>query len=71
MSVMTQAMCFMAGAASIFTDDKLLTPPNAGDDTDIAMFTRLGIKPMAIEMTPADVEAQRMPKGCAKLEAAK
>jgi biotin synthase len=68
MSEMTQAMCFLAGANSIFTGDKLLTAPNAGDDTDMAMFARLGLKPMAIELTAADVEAQRMPKGCAKLE---
>ncbi|TCU61108.1 biotin synthase [Novosphingobium sp. PhB57] len=70
MSEMTQAMCFMAGANSIFTGDQLLTAPNAGDDSDMAMFARLGIKPMAIELTEAQVEAQRMPKGCAKLEAA-
>jgi biotin synthase len=70
MSEMTQAMCFMAGANSIFTGDQLLTAPNAGDDNDAAMFARLGIKPMAIELTEAQVEAQRMPKGCAKLEAA-
>ncbi|WP_395333807.1 biotin synthase BioB [Novosphingobium sp. BL-8H] len=70
MSEMTQAMCFMAGANSIFTGDKLLTAPNSGDDNDAAMFARLGIKPMAIELTEAQVEAQRMPKGCAKLEAA-
>ncbi|MBH0113763.1 biotin synthase BioB [Novosphingobium sp. YJ-S2-02] len=70
MSEMTQAMCFMAGANSIFTGDKLLTAPNAGDDSDLAMFERLGIRPMAITETRADVEASRMPKGCAKLEAA-
>jgi biotin synthase len=70
MSEMTQAMCFMAGANSIFTGDKLLTAPNAGDDTDAAMFSRLGIKPMAIARTGAEFEAERMPKGCAKLEAA-
>ncbi|MCJ2179619.1 biotin synthase BioB [Novosphingobium album (ex Hu et al. 2023)] len=70
MSEMTQAMCFMAGANSIFTGDKLLTAPNAGDDTDAAMFARLGIKPMAISETQAQVEASRMPKGCVKLEAA-
>jgi biotin synthase len=70
MSEMTQAMCFLAGANSIFTGDKLLTAPNAGDDTDMAMFARLGLKPMAIALTPAQVEAQRMPQGCAKLEAA-
>ena len=70
MSEMTQAMCFMAGANSIFTGDTLLTAPNAGDDSDMAMFARLGIKPMAITETTAEVEASRMPKGCAKLEAA-
>ncbi|AIT78624.1 biotin synthase BioB [Novosphingobium pentaromativorans] len=69
MSEMTQAMCFMAGANSIFTGDKLLTAPNAGDDNDAAMFARLGIKPMAISETDAQVEASRMPKGCVKLEA--
>lgn len=70
MSEMTQAMCFMAGANSIFTGDKLLTAPNSGDDNDAAMFARLGIKPMAIARTEAEFEAERMPKGCAKLEAA-
>jgi biotin synthase len=70
MSEATQALCFLAGANSIFTGDQLLTAPNAGDDNDAAMFARLGIKPMAIELTEAQVEAQRMPKGCAKLEAA-
>ena len=70
MSEMTQAMCFMAGANSIFTGDKLLPAPNAGDDTDAAMFARLGIKPMAISETQAQVDASRMPKGCVKLEAA-
>jgi biotin synthase len=70
MSEMTQAMCFMAGANSIFTGDTLLTAPNAGDDKDGAMFARLGIKPMAITQTQADLDAERMPRGCAKLEAA-
>jgi biotin synthase len=46
MSDMTQAMCFLAGANSIFTGDRLLTAPNAGDDADAAMFARLGIRPM-------------------------
>lgn len=70
MSEMTQAMCFMAGANSIFTGDTLLTAPNAGDDKDGAMFARLGIKPMAVTRTQAEVDAERMPRGCAKLEAA-
>ena len=69
MSEMTQAMCFLAGANSIFTGDKLLTAPNAGDDNDAAMFARLGLKAMAIQQTEAEVAAERMPKGCVKLEA--
>jgi biotin synthetase len=47
MSESTQALCFMAGANSIFTGDKLLTAPNAGDDSDAAMFARLGLKPLS------------------------
>lgn len=49
MSEATQALCFMAGANSIFTGDKLLTAANAGDDADAAMFARLGLKPMEAE----------------------
>jgi biotin synthase len=47
MSVSTQALCFMAGANSIFTGDKLLTAPNAGDDNDAEMFAKLGLVAMA------------------------
>jgi len=43
MSEATQALCFMAGANSIFTGDKLLTAPNAGDDTDAALFAKPGL----------------------------
>ena len=46
MSDATQALCFMAGANSIFTGDKLLTTGNAGDDADAAMFARLGLVAM-------------------------
>ena len=70
MSDMTQVMCFLAGANSIFTGDKLLTAPNAGDDSDAAMFARLGLRAMAVSQTAAEVAAERMPKGCAKLVAA-
>ena len=47
MSEITQAMCFLAGANSIFTGDKLLTAANAGDDADAAMFARLGLVPLS------------------------
>lgn len=46
MSETAQALCFLAGANSIFTGDKLLTTANAGDDADAAMLERLGLKPM-------------------------
>jgi len=69
MSEMTQAMCFLAGANSIFTGDKLLTAPNAGDNADAAMFARLGLRAMAVQQTEAEVAALNMPKGCVKLEA--
>jgi biotin synthase len=49
MSDATQALAFMAGANSIFTGDKLLTAPNAGDDTDAALFARLGITALSGE----------------------
>lgn len=45
MSVAEQALCFMAGANSIFAGDKLLTTPNPSFDTDQAMFQLLGLKP--------------------------
>ena len=45
MSVAEQALCFMAGANSIFAGDKLLTTPNPGFDEDNAMFQLLGLKP--------------------------
>ena len=41
MSESTQALCFLAGANSIFTGDRLLTTPNAGDDSDAALFAKL------------------------------
>lgn len=45
MSVSDQAMCFMAGANSIFTGEKLLTTPNPSFDEDQKMFDLLGITP--------------------------
>jgi biotin synthase len=45
MSIAEQALCFMAGANSIFAGDKLLTTPNPSFDEDTAMFQLLGLKP--------------------------
>jgi biotin synthase len=49
MSEATQSLCFLAGANSIFTGDKLLTTANAGDSKDAALFAKLGLKPMVAE----------------------
>jgi len=46
MSEATQALCFLAGANSIFTGDKLLTTGNAGAGADAALFAKLGLMPM-------------------------
>ncbi|RAJ05116.1 biotin synthase [Chitinophaga skermanii] len=43
MSVAEQAFCFMAGANSIFTGEKLLTTPNPSFDEDRMMFEMLGL----------------------------
>jgi biotin synthase len=45
MNISEQALCFMAGANSIFAGDKLLTTPNPSFEEDDAMFKLLGLKP--------------------------
>jgi len=45
MSKEGQALCFMAGASSIFAGDKLLTTPNPGDNEDMQLFNVLGLTP--------------------------
>ena len=46
MSDETQALCFLAGANSIFYGPKLLTTPNPGPDHDRGLMQRLGLSPM-------------------------
>jgi biotin synthase len=48
MSDETQALCFLAGANSIFYGDKLLTTPNPEESRDMKLLSRLGMKPMAL-----------------------
>ncbi len=57
MSEATQALCFMAGANSLFTGAKLLTTANAGDSKDAALFAKLGLKPMQAEEPMRALEA--------------
>jgi biotin synthase len=44
-----QALCFFAGANSIFVGDTLLTAANPGDDRDSRLLSRLGLTPMALD----------------------
>ncbi|MEW6449540.1 MAG: biotin synthase BioB [Pseudomonadota bacterium] len=46
MSEETQALCFIAGANSIFYGPKLLTTPNPGRDRDMKLLDKLGLRPM-------------------------
>jgi biotin synthase len=46
MSDETQALCFLAGANSIFYGPKLLTTANPARDRDMRLMDRLGLRPM-------------------------
>jgi len=56
-----QAMCFFAGANSIFAGDKLLTTPNPDVNEDMKMFKELGLnpqKPFTKKVQPQSVDAE-------------
>jgi biotin synthase len=56
-----QAMCFFAGANSIFAGDKLLTTPNPDVSEDMKLFEKLGVttqKPFTKKVQPQSVEAK-------------
>ena len=57
MSDELQALCFFAGANSIFYGEKLLTTGNPDTERDLALFARLGIHAMPVAMEPATVHA--------------
>lgn len=48
MSEELQALCFLAGANSIFLGEKLLTTANPGTNKDMALFDKLGIGPLEV-----------------------
>jgi len=52
MSDEMRALCFFAGANSIFVGDTLLTAENPGNDKDMALFRRLGLEPMELQGSP-------------------
>jgi biotin synthase len=49
MSDELQALCFAAGANSIFYGEKLLTTGNPDTERDLALFARLGLRPMPLQ----------------------
>jgi biotin synthase len=55
MSAETQALCFLAGANSIFYGDKLLTTPNPDASADRALFERLGVHAEGSASTAAGI----------------
>jgi biotin synthase len=67
MSDELQALCFLAGANSIFYGEKLLTTGNPDVAADVSLFARLGLKPEALKVTPvvADVLVPVAPRGAA------
>lgn len=61
MSDEMQALCFFAGANSIFMGDTLLTAANPGDDHDMKLLAKLGMQPMvAWEHAPEDSQPRAL-----------
>jgi len=58
MSQAEQALCFMAGANSIFAGEKLLTTPNPSFEEDNLMFELLGLKPRVAFKDAHEIGAQ-------------
>ena len=57
MGEVTQALCFLAGANSIFLGDRLLTTPNPEPDADSAFLERLGLHGAAADAACEPVAA--------------
>jgi biotin synthase len=58
MSDELQALCFLAGANSIFYGEKLLTTGNPDTERDMALFNRLGLMPMPVVEQGETVHAE-------------
>lgn len=59
MSEQTQAMCFLAGANSLFYGCKLLTTPNPDEDHDLALFAKLGLNAQQHQTDAGNDQQQR------------
>lgn len=55
-----QALAFMAGANSLFSGEKLLTTPNAGEGKDKQLFNKLGLKAEKAKATAAELSINAM-----------
>jgi biotin synthase len=68
MSDELQALCFLAGANSIFVGEQLLTTPNPSRERDASLLGRLGIQPFGGGIQPlasgSDVESP--PPSCSR-----
>ena len=62
MSDEMQALCFFAGANSIFVGDTLLTADNPGEDKDSRLFAKLGLAPLELD---TDQSQDHEPAVCA------
>ncbi|WP_318482781.1 biotin synthase BioB [Photobacterium leiognathi] len=60
MNEQMQALCFMAGANSVFYGCKLLTTPNPGEDKDMQLFAKLGINSEQQAAKPDEIQEQEL-----------
>ncbi|PSV29128.1 MULTISPECIES: biotin synthase BioB [unclassified Photobacterium] len=60
MNEQMQALCFMAGANSVFYGCKLLTTPNPGEDKDMQLFAKLGINSEQQAAKPDEVQEHEL-----------
>nr|WP_028110515.1 biotin synthase BioB [Ferrimonas futtsuensis] len=60
MNEQMQALCFMAGANSVFYGCKLLTTPNPSEDKDLLLFNKLGINSEQKSQRPDVAEADAL-----------
>jgi biotin synthase len=60
MNEQMQALCFMAGANSIFYGCKLLTTPNPAEDSDMMLFNKLGINSQQVAQKPDEIQENEL-----------
>ncbi|ELB2041520.1 biotin synthase BioB [Vibrio parahaemolyticus] len=60
MNEQMQALCFMAGANSVFYGCKLLTTPNPSEDKDTMLFKKLGINSQEVSQKPDEIEENEL-----------